>query len=138
MKKSILLLFSIFLCFSCKKNSDEIQQLRFAPTFADMTKTINYDSIDYTAISYCDISEPHDTLSVNMDIRTEYLSLRSNHTYAFLKFEMVGISGKVMYYIPERTDNSLQDGTFKLPMLFRIPEDSGSTLIVDVVRWSND
>ena len=124
----------IFLFVSCSKDPG-IQQLRFTPTYENGTESIKYDSIAHTTIIYSDVTES-DSHIVNMNIRTEYLSLKIGHSYSFKKFDMVGKSGKVMYYIPSRGDTASGSIYPRLPIHFRIPED-GANLLVNVVSYPN-
>ena len=135
MKKLVSLVLLIFLCVSCRKNP-EIQKFMFSPIYGNGTESIKYDSIDFTTIIYSDLSEPDDSHTVNMDIRTEYLSLIGGHSYSFKKFDMVGKSGEVMYYIPLRGDTASESiNTQLLPIIFRIQEESGASLTVNVIRY---
>lgn len=135
MKKTISLLLLIFLFVSCRKEPD-IQRFTFSPAYANGKDIIKFDSIAYTTIIYSDLDVAADSHTVNLDVRTEYLSLKGGHTYAFRKFDMVGKSGKVMYYIPSKGDTaSIGFNMALLPIHFRIPEDSGVGLTITVIRY---
>lgn len=123
----------IFLCVSCTEDPS-IQQFRFTPLYENGKEPIKYDSIAYTTIIYSDMSELSDSHIVNMNIRTEYLNLISGHSYSFKKFDMVGKSGKVMYYIPSRGDTASGNIFPRLPINFTIPEE-GVDLVVNVVPY---
>jgi hypothetical protein len=126
-------MYLIFLCVSCRKDPD-VLQFRFTPLFENGKEPIKYDSIAHTTIIYSDMSELPDSHTVNMNIRNEYLSLISGHSYSFKKFDMVGKSGKVLYYIPSRGDTTSGNIYPRLPINFTIPED-GANLVVNVVLY---
>lgn len=124
----------IFLCSSCTKNQS-LQKVSFIPTEVDGTPFINYDSITYTIVSYSDLTDEADTHTVNMNIRTDHLNLISGHTYVFNKFDMVGISGGIKYYVPSKSDTAAKDVLLRLPIHFTIPEDSGAGLVMTVAPF---
>jgi hypothetical protein len=72
---------------------------------------------------------------VSIDVRTGYLDLISGHTYSFNKFDMIGISGKIKYYIPSKSDTAAKYIIQRLPIHFRIPEDSGAGLVVNIAPY---
>lgn len=132
MKKTITLALLVFVFVSCRKDPG-LEQLRFSASYANGMELLKYDSIAYTTVKYSDLAELDDSHTVDLNIKTEYLSLKGGHTYSFLKFEMVGKSGKVMYYIPLKSDTASESMT--LPIHFRIPENSGASLLVNVIRY---
>jgi hypothetical protein len=134
MKKTLLLVLLVLLFVSCRKEPD-IQKFMFSPTYANGTESIKFDSIAYTTITYSDLAVLADSHTVDLDVKAEYLSLKGGHTYSFKKFDMIGKSGKVLYYIPLRGDTA--SGSLIMPLLpinFRIPEEAAS-LVVNVIRY---
>jgi hypothetical protein len=109
----------------------------FSPTISapDM---ISWDSVSYTSINYSALDELKDdewhnpdiySHSVELNLKTDFLTIKANHSIVIKKFEMIGYTGKVLYYIPFTTVSSS-------PWVLR-PEEGRSTYIIPVIRFSN-
>jgi hypothetical protein len=126
---------------SCKKDPDP-QQLFFLPSIS--SDVINWDSISYTIINYSDMNElkaeeienPNAyTKSINIDIRNECLTLDAKHTFVMKKFDMIGKSGKIIYYVPFNGESAANGISFKLPYVFQTTEGR-SNLSFHVIKYS--
>jgi hypothetical protein len=136
-----LIIFTLFV--SCK--DDKYVQLRFGPTLVDKTDTIgwSWDSIVYTTVYYSDendfkiiedLNNPDIfRYSKNMDVRKDYLSLMAGHVYVIKKFDMIGKSGKVLFYIPYEGQPGSNKIILKLPIL--IPMNNSKSLSIGIVRY---
>lgn len=107
--KQISFLFLAILYFSsCKK--DTSVQLRFTIAPADNTYTIKWDSIAYTSLCYSDITELDTPEKLNnpeifshavtIDILKDALTLNAGSVIVIKKFEIIGKTGQILYYIP--------------------------------------
>ena len=138
MKKSIVLFFAIFcLAIACKKENTNFSQ--FSVDFANLEDTIYYDSVSYAIINYSDVTEFKDSTAFNnpdifshsekVERRSPYntdtygITVKSGHTYAIKKFDLVSKSGNVIFYIPYGTQyftrNGIKRSGFHFPFIFK-------------------
>ena len=138
MKKSIVLFFAIFcLAIACKKENTNFSQ--FSVDFANLEDTIYYDSVAYAIINYSDVTEFKDTTAFNnpdifshsekVERRSPYnsdtygITVKSGHTYAIKKFDLVSKSGNVIFYIPYGTQyffrNGIKQSGAHFPFIFK-------------------
>lgn len=145
MKKILFLMLSAFLfCLSCKKDRG-YSEIWFKPVCADKSEILNYDSIEYTTINYSDITQykwDEDlynpdvyTNSVNLDTKKEFISIPGWNSIVIKKFDMVGKSGKVMYYIPFGK-RILPDTLDKLPVSFQLQGGTKALTTMRVIRYA--
>jgi hypothetical protein len=123
MKKiTFLTVLILSLSMSCKKEPDP-PFISFIPTISAPDK-ISWDSVSYTTINYAyqnelkadELNDPVKySHSVNLDLKTEYLALEANQVIVFKKFNMIGKSGQVLYYIPFTGEPSATGASLKLP-----------------------
>jgi hypothetical protein len=146
MKKFTYLLIFVFTAFtSCKKDNNV--QLRFTPILEDKTDMLglNWDSIAYTTIWYSsgtelktaeDRSDPNVyNHAINLDVRKDYLTLTAGDPCVVKKFDMIGKSGKILFYIPYEGEPGSNKITQKLPL--SIPMSSSKSISIGVVRFKN-
>jgi hypothetical protein len=142
--KYLVLILSVMLWLpiACKKDSG-VQQLKFLVNSSDGTLTTKWDSIAYTTINYSDhnelkageINNPDVySHSVNIDLNIEYLTLKAGHTYVIKKFDMIGKSGKILYYIPFDLNPLSQNIPLKLPWSFNAGEGKVN-YVLSVIRY---
>jgi hypothetical protein len=142
--KILVLILTVILCLSiaCKKDPG-VQQLKFLVDSSDGTLTTKWDSIAYTTINYSDkndlktgeINNPDVySHSVDIDLNTEYLTLKAGHTYLLKKFDMIGKSGKILYYIPFDLNPPTQSIPLKLPWSF-IAGEGKVNYVLSVIRY---
>ena len=142
MKKLIFLLLLTFcVCTSC--NKDNTVLLRFAVAPTNITDPVKWDSIAYTTINYCDMSElktPEEinnpdlySNTVNLDVRVESLTLTEGHTYVIKKFDMISKSGEILFYIPYEGQSGSSAQVEKLPLT--IPINCSLTRFIAVIRF---
>jgi hypothetical protein len=126
MKKSIFLLIAtLFLAVSCKKEGTKVTQ--FSVQFNERADSVYYDSIAYAIFNYSDLKELKDSSSLNnpdvfshtVKVEKPYtLSLTAEHTYVLKKLDLFDNSGKLLFYIPYRTQlNTI--GVLSLPFIFK-------------------
>jgi hypothetical protein len=144
MKKILsLLLFTSLLFLSCKKDRGN-SEIWFNPVCADKTEILNFDSIAYTTINYSDVPQYKSDQdfynpdvfnhSVNLDTKKEFLSIPGWNSIVIKKFDMVGKSGKIMYYIPFGK-RIFPDTIDKLPVSFQL---QGGTRAISTMRVIRD
>lgn len=148
MKKSIVLFLAIFcLAISCKKENTNFSQ--FSVDFANLDDSIYYDSVSYAIINYSDVTEFKDTTafrnpdifshSEKVDRRSPYntdtygITVKSGHSYAIKKFDLVSKSGNVIFYIPYGTNYYYRNGIKRpapfLPIYFKAFSGSMSGML---------
>jgi hypothetical protein len=142
-KLTYLLIMTFYLYPSCKK--DNSVQLRFVVTPANSIDTLKWDSIAYTRIYYSDIDELNTpekisdpniyNHNVDLDLRIESITLTEGHTYVIKKFDLIGKSGKKLFYIPYEGQPGSSEKIEKLPIT--IPINSSMSRTTTVVRFSN-
>jgi hypothetical protein len=142
MKKITFLMFLILcLSMSCKKEPDP-PLISFDPTISAPDK-ITWDSVSYTTIRYSYQHELKDdeynnpdiySHSGNLDLRTEYLALEANQVIVIKKFNMIGKSGQVLYYIPFSGEPSATGASLKLPWQLNTGEGK-SSYSIPVIRY---
>lgn len=126
MKKSILLLIVIIcLCNSCKKEGTKVTQ--FYVQFNEKADSVYYDSIAYAIFNYSDVKELKDTSAINnpdifhhtVNVEKPFtLSLTAEHTYVLKKLDLFDKSGKLLFYVPYRTQLNPYDVN-ALPFFFK-------------------
>ena len=134
MKKLILLLvIYLSLGISCKK--EEIKVTQFSASTVE--GIIDYDSISYAIINYSDVNEIKDKSEYeNPDIFSHTvkvekpftLTLKAEHTYLLKKFDLFDINGRLMFFIPYRSELTTIGG-MALPFIFKAI-DGGYSLSV--------
>jgi hypothetical protein len=126
MKKSIILIIAIFcLSVSCKKEGTKVTQ--FSVQFNERADSVYYDSIAYAIFNYSDLKELKDSSAFNnpdvfshtVKVEKPYtLSLTAEHTYVLKKLDLFDKSGKLLFYIPYRTQ-LYTIGVLSLPFIFK-------------------
>jgi hypothetical protein len=126
MKKSILLLIVIlFVSISCKKEETKVTQ--FYVQVNESADSVYYDSIAYAIFNYSDVKELKDTSSINnpdvfnhtVKVEKPYtLTLTAEHTYVLKKLDLYDKSGKLLFYIPYRTQLTTNN-VMALPFFFK-------------------
>ena len=138
MKKFIALFLAILcLAITCKKENTNFSQFRI--DFANLEDSIYYDSVSYAIINYSDVTEFKDTTAFNnpdifshsekVERRSPYntdtygITVKSGHTYAIKKFDLVSKSGNVIFYIPYGIQYFTRNGTKRsgphFPFIFK-------------------
>jgi hypothetical protein len=144
MKKVVSILFFISsLWLSCKKDRG-YQEIWFKPVSADETEMLNFDSIAYTTINYSDVPQYKTDQdfynpdvynhSVNLDTKKEFISIPGWNSIVIKKFDMVGKSGKIMYYMPFGK-RIFPDTINKLPVSFQTQGGTKSITTMRVLRY---
>jgi hypothetical protein len=111
---------------------------------ADKTEILNFDSIAYKTINYSDIHQYKSDQdfynpdvynhSVNLDTKKEFISIPGWNSIVIKKFDMVGKSGKIMYYVPFGK-RIFPDTIDKLPVSFQL---QGGTRAISTMRVIRD
>ena len=126
MEKTIFLLIAtLFLAVSCKKEGTKVTQ--FSVQFNERADSVYYDSIAYAIFNYSDLKELKDSSALNnpdvfshtVKVEKPYtLSLTAEHTYVLKKLDLFDKSGKLLFYIPYRTQlNTI--GVLSLQFIFK-------------------
>jgi hypothetical protein len=122
--------------------------------FANLEDTIYYDSVAYAIINYSDVTEFKDTIAFNnpdifshsekVERRSPYnsdtygITVKSGHTYAIKKFDLVSKSGNVIFYIPYGpqyfTRNGIKHIFSKFPFVFKAFSGSMSGGLYEVKK----
>jgi hypothetical protein len=145
MKKIATLLFLILLLsVSCKKRPDN-PIISFSP-FISAPDKITWDSVSYTTINFSYQSEltPEEindpaiySHSVNLDLKTEWLTLEPNQIIVIKKFDLVAKSGNIIYYIPFIPFSGELSSGIKLPMHINTGEGK-NTYSFPVMRYKEN
>ena len=136
MKKTIFLLIAtLFLAISCKKEGTKVTQ--FYVQFNERADSVYNDSIAYAIFNYSDVKELKDTSAINnpdvfnhtIKVEKPYtLSLTAEHTYVLKKLGLFDKSGNLLFYVPYRTQLNTND-VMALPFIFKAI-DGGYLIVV--------
>lgn len=138
MKKFILFVAAVMLIsVSCKKDKATVTQ--FTLQLTNPADSVYYHSVSYAVFSYSDARDIKDSAdlynpefftSTAKVVKPYTLSLTSEHTYVLKKLELFDSEGKLLFYIPQRSQQNNQN-TFALPFSFK---PVSGTILLSVVR----